>query len=82
MSRALIVVDMLNDFIDENGALFCGNRAKNVVVYIRSLIERYRKDDGIIIYVCDSHSKDDREFDRFVPHCVKGTWGAEVVEEI
>ena len=82
MSRALIVVDMLNDFIDENGALFCGNRAKNVVVYIRSLIERYRKDDGIIIYVCDSHSKDDREFDRFVPHCVNGTWGAEVVEEI
>jgi len=79
MGSALIVVDMLNDFIDEKGALFCGSRAKKTVPYIRSLIERYRRDGGIIIYVCDSHSKDDREFSRFSPHCVKGTWGAEVM---
>jgi nicotinamidase/pyrazinamidase len=79
MSSMLIVVDMLNDFIDEKGALFCGNRAKKTVPYIRSLADQYRRDGGTIIYVCDSHSEDDREFERFSPHCVKGTWGAEVV---
>jgi nicotinamidase/pyrazinamidase len=79
MSSALIVVDMLNDFIDEKGTLFCGSRARKTIPYIRSLIDRYRRDGGIIIYVCDSHSKDDREFSRFSSHCVKGTWGAEVV---
>ena len=79
MGHALIVVDMLNDFIHPNGALYCGGKAEKTVPYIRSLIERYRGDGGIVIYVCDSHTGDDREFERFPPHCVQGTWGAEIV---
>jgi nicotinamidase/pyrazinamidase len=82
VKKALIVVDMLNDFIEEKGALFCGKGAKRAVPYIRSLIDSYRRDNGVIIYVCDSHSKNDKEFSRFPPHCVKGTWGAEVVREL
>ena len=82
MSKALIIVDMLNDFIDERGALFCGKDSTHIVPYIRMLIEQYRKEGGIIIYACDAHSKDDEEFKRFNPHCIKGTWGAEIVDTL
>lgn len=77
--KALIVVDMLNDFLEENGALFCGEGAREIVPFIRELIDDYRSEGGIIVYLCDSHRKTDREFDRFPPHCVNGTRGAEVI---
>jgi nicotinamidase-related amidase len=37
-----------------------------------------------VVYVCDAHAPDDREFKRFgwPPHAVKGTRGAGVVDEI
>ncbi|MBN2324737.1 MAG: cysteine hydrolase [Spirochaetes bacterium] len=80
--KALIVVDMLNDFIDENGPLFCGKEARAIVPFIGALIDEYRREGGLVVYLCDSHRKDDREFDRFPPHCVTGTRGAEVIPEL
>ena len=82
MSKALIIIDVLNDFIDERGALFCGKGSIHIVPYIKMLIGKYRKEKRIIIYTCDAHSRDDEEFKRFNPHCIKGTWGAEIVEEL
>ena len=82
MSKALIIIDMLNDFVDERGALFCGKDSTHIVPYIKILIEKYRKEGGIIIYACDAHRKDDEEFKRFKPHCIKGTWGAEILQDL
>jgi nicotinamidase/pyrazinamidase len=82
MPKALIVVDMLNDFLEENGALFCGEKARAIVPFIRALIDEYRSEHGMIVYLCDSHRKDDREFDRFSPHCVAGTHGEEVIPDL
>jgi nicotinamidase/pyrazinamidase len=80
--KALIIVDMLNDFLRKNGALFCGEEARTIIPFIRALIDEYRREGGMIVYLCDSHRKDDREFDRFPPHCVTGTRGAEVIPEL
>lgn len=41
--RALIVVDMLNDFVDEKGALYCGQTARDIIPFIKSRIGNYRK---------------------------------------
>ncbi len=82
MLKALVVVDMLNDFLEENGALFCGEESRAIVPFIRALIDEYRREHGMIVYLCDSHRKDDREFDRFPPHCVAGTRGAEVIPDL
>jgi nicotinamidase-related amidase len=73
--KALIIVDMLNDFLRKNGALFCGEEARTIIPFIRALIDEYRREGGMIVYLCDSHRKDDREFDRFPPHCVMDTVG-------
>jgi nicotinamidase/pyrazinamidase len=82
MGKALIIIDMVNDFIDEKGALFCGKESARIVPYIKMLREKYRKEGGVIIYACDAHRSDDEEFKRFKPHCIEGTWGAEIVEEL
>ena len=35
-----------------------------------------------MIYLCDTHSEDDQEFEMFPPHCVIGTSGVEIVDEL
>ncbi len=81
-NKALLVIDMLNDFIDPNGVLFCGETAAAIVPVVSALLESHRKAGNTIIYLCDSHEKDDREFARFPAHCVKGTWGAGIIPEL
>ena len=39
--KALMIVDMLNDFIEANGALYCGPEAEAIVPFIRTLAEEY-----------------------------------------
>lgn len=80
--RALIVVDMLNDFVDEKGALYCGQTAKDIIPFIRTRIGDYRKTGSLVIYLQDSHAEDDKEFERFPRHSVTGTWGHQIVPEL
>lgn len=82
MKKALIIVDMLNDFIDEKGALYCGETAGAIVPTVKERLETHRREGGAIIFLQDAHDRDDREFDRFPPHCVEGTWGSEVIPEL
>jgi len=49
------------------------------------LIERARNNGIPIVYVNDSHRpglRQDREFKKRAEHCIEGTWGAEVIEEL
>lgn len=80
--KALIVIDMLRDFVEPDGKLYIGPTAKGVVEAISREIEKARSCRWPIIYVCDTHSKDDPEFNMFPPHCITGTPGAEVVDEL
>ena len=78
----LIVVDMLNDFVSEDGALYVGDTVKKVIPQIQKKIAKYREENSPIIYICDWHEKDDPEFQMFPPHAVKDTRGAEVHKDL
>lgn len=80
---ALLVIDMLNDFVLEGAPLEVPETRK-VIPTIRREIDEARRKGIPIIYVCDAHEKDDKEFSRFgwPPHAVKGTEGAKVVKEL
>lgn len=80
--KALLVIDMLRDFIDEDGALPCGEAARGVVSFIKQKIDAFRAAGDTIIYICDSHEPNDKEFKMFRPHCVKDTKGAEIIREL
>ena len=81
-NMCLLVIDMLKDFVEPRGALYVGPRATAIVPRVRELMEEFRRRGEPVIYICDEHDPDDREFERFPPHCVRGTAGAEVVEEL
>jgi len=60
--NALIVVDMLNDFVHEKGALYCGQPARDIIPFVKGRIEACRKSGDLVIYLQDSHAEDDKEF--------------------
>ena len=81
MNRVLIVVDMLNDFAHKNGTLFF-QFAENIIPAVADRVQDYMKFRDKIIFLCDNHDKDDKEFNMFPEHAVKDTWGAKVVDEL
>lgn len=80
--KALIVVDMLNDFIDEKGALYCGDQARTIIPFVRDRLSTFRKNGDPVIFLQDSHDENDREFTKFPKHCIKDTWGSEIIPEL
>jgi nicotinamidase/pyrazinamidase len=65
---ALLVTDMLNDFLDPQGSLYCGPQARQIIPFVAEKIA--------------AHAPDDREFKYFPPHAVKGSWGAQIIPEL
>jgi len=80
--RVLLVIDMLADFLEPSGGLYCGAEAEKIVPFVRGKIDEVIADGGSVIFICDAHEPDDIEFRRFPAHCVKGSGGAEVVEPL
>lgn len=80
--NALLVLDMLVDFIDEKGALYCGPTALKIVPFVKRKIEQTREGGDLVVYIADSHRPNDKEFEMFPKHCVKGAPGARVIPEL
>lgn len=83
MKEALIIIDMLNDFTLEGAPLEVPEN-RRIIPAIKREIERARRAGKPVIYLCDSHAPDDREFEKFgwPPHAVTGKSGSQVVDEI
>lgn len=83
MKSALLVIDMLNDFVLA-GAPLEVPRTRAILPRLRQRLEAARQEGVSVIYVCDAHRPDDREFARmgWPPHAVAGTPGAEVVDAL
>lgn len=79
---ALIIVDMLNDFIDAKGALFSGPTAVAIVPFIKTRLAAYRQAGDLVVYLQDAHAENDLEFEKFPKHCVAGTWGSQVIDAL
>ena len=81
MKKALLVVDMLNDFVQEDGKLPVPG-AKEIVENIGRIRGTAGQYDVAVVYANDAHAEDDPEFKAWPKHCVAGTEGAEVVKEL
>ncbi len=81
--KALIVVDMQNDFID--GALGT-KEAVAIVGKVKEKIAEYRKNGDTVIFTRDTHSENYMNTQEGknlpVPHCIKGTKGWEISSEL
>jgi len=81
--EALLIIDMLNDFVLQGAPLEVPETRK-VIPAIKREIEKAREEGKPVIYVCDVHEPDDKEFSKFgwPAHAVKGTAGARIVDEL
>lgn len=79
-SYAVLVVDMLNDFV--YGTLKC-SRAKKIIPKIKLLLDISRKNGVPIFYCSDAHLKSDvYEFNLWGPHALKSTKGAQIIQDL
>ncbi|MFA5516603.1 MAG: isochorismatase family cysteine hydrolase [Desulfuromonadales bacterium] len=83
MKQALLIIDMLNDFVRE-GAPLEVPKARAIVPRLQARLAQARRTGQAVIYLCDAHAPDDREFGRlgWPPHAVRGSVGAQVIEEL
>ncbi len=80
--EALIVVDMQKDFCYEDGALFIGKHVKEIFEPVKRAVDSARRRGMYVIYTQDWHREDDSEFKIWPKHCIAGTKGAEIIDEL
>lgn len=80
--KALLVIDMLEDFIGEDGALSTGPAGEEIIGFIQDKTKEFREKGDKIIYICDNHELDDKEFDMFPPHCIANTKGSKIIKDL
>jgi nicotinamidase/pyrazinamidase len=76
--RALLIVDMIHDFVDGK---FGTQQARDIVLNVKKLVEKFRK-DGVVFFLCDSHQHGDAELKVWGEHAMQGTWGSQIVDEL
>ncbi|MDH3975853.1 MAG: cysteine hydrolase [Deltaproteobacteria bacterium] len=79
--KALLIIDMLNDFVLEGAPLEVPS-TREIIPAVKREIEAARAEGAPVIYVCDAHAPDDREFSIWPRHSVRGTEGAQVVHAL
>lgn len=82
MSNAVIVIDMVRGFLEEGHPLYCGDAARSIIPCVRDLLQREREQGSHILYLIDHHDPDDKEFEMFPAHCVRGTSECEIIPEL
>ncbi|MFQ6109651.1 MAG: cysteine hydrolase family protein [Candidatus Aminicenantales bacterium] len=80
--KALFVIDMLNDFLHEDGALYCGETSRKIIPFVKEKIDEFHHRGDPVVFICDSHDPDDLEFRMFPRHCVTGTEGGQIIDEL
>ena len=77
--KAVIVIDMLNDFV--TGAL-ANPAGEAILPKLAELLDAARANGWLVVYANDAHLPGDYEEKVWGPHALAGTPGAEVVPEI
>lgn len=79
MKVAVLVIDMINDFVTGKLKL---ERGRKIIPTTRKLLDFARSKGIPVVYANDSHLSDDPELKLWGPHAIAGTKGAQVVPEL
>lgn len=85
---AVVVIDLAKDFLlpggviaDAGGADYQA-RAKTIVPRLKKLLAAARSSGALVVYATDAHTPADSELKKWPPHAMKGTWQAEIMDEL
>ena len=79
--HAVVIIDMLNDFIGPEATLRCEN-GESIVPNIKKAID-FAHENGIqVVFIQEAHRKNDRDFRVRPVHAIKGTWGSQFIPDL
>ncbi|MFW9799981.1 MAG: cysteine hydrolase family protein [Candidatus Thorarchaeota archaeon] len=78
---AILVIDMLVDFVEDDGALVVKD-ARMLVPVQKQILDLAREKGVGVVYLTDNHMPDDEEFRVWPKHSVAGTRGAQVIDDL
>lgn len=77
---AIVSTDLQNEFLD-GGSMPC-RRIYNIIEPVKAMLDRARTMGIPVIYIRDSHHRNDPELEIWPDHCLEGTWGAQIIDEL
>ena len=77
--RALIIVDMLNDFVDGKLA---NPKAQGIIEPLQRLLGQARDEGWVVVFSNDAHQPDDPELRVWGEHAMAGTPEADVIPQL
>lgn len=81
-NEALVIVDMSNDFVADNGSLTAGKPAQEIVPYILEQANKFLANGGTVVVAMDAHQENDPHFELWPVHNVSGTEGQKLYGEL
>jgi len=78
MTEALLIIDMSNDFVHDEGGLTAGKPAQTIVPNIIKTANEFLKGGNVVAICMDAHEENDPHFELWPRHNVKGTWGQQL----
>lgn len=78
VKEALLIVDMSNDFVADDGPLTVGKPAQDIVPYIQDLATKFLVDGNIVVVSMDAHQPNDPHFELWSPHNIVDREGQEL----
>ena len=81
-STAVIVVDMINEFLEDGGLMVLAS-GRALYQPIQQLVDAARAAGAQVVWLRDEHDdRSDPEFRKRIVHCLKGTWGTRIVDAL
>jgi ureidoacrylate peracid hydrolase len=79
---AVIVVDMINEFLEDGGLMVLAS-GRALYQPIQQLVDAAHTAGARVIWLRDQHDDlSDPEFRKRIVHCLKGTWGTQIVDAL
>jgi ureidoacrylate peracid hydrolase len=79
---AVIVVDMINEFLEDGGLMVLAS-GRALYQPIQELVDAAHAAGAGVVWLRDEHPDlSDPEFRKRIVHCLKGTWGTQVVDAL
>ena len=81
---AVLIVDMLNEFCKEGGAMVLPGY-ETLIAPQTLVIDSAREAGAPIVFIVDTHRRNmrrEREFAKRTPHCIEGEWGCQVIDDL
>jgi ureidoacrylate peracid hydrolase len=79
---AVVVVDMINEFLEDGGLMVLAS-GRALYGPIQQLVDAAHAAGSAVIWLRDQHDDlSDPEFRKRIVHCLKGTWGTQIVDAL